>query len=196
MSDPALDEEEKPLDPAAQRIEQRIRKLMLVAGLTLAIGFVSVFGAILYRVMSSGDSPSAPEVAQPADSSAVFADAESAIRSALSAWNAAVNAGDAEAACALYAPDLRSQVGSEPEQNFEAHCAALRQALADDAVTLAYALDVREIILSGDMAVVRRIWTRTERPAAGAATTVQEPGMDVFRRQADGSWKISRSFGL
>jgi steroid delta-isomerase len=46
---------------------------------------------------------------------------------------------------------------------------------------------------SGDLAVVRLVWTlETEREYGVGKKTIQEPGIDVFRRQADGSWKISR----
>jgi steroid delta-isomerase len=45
----------------------------------------------------------------------------------------------------------------------------------------------------GDTAVVRLVWTFTirEKDKSGQEQSV-EPGMDVFRRQADGSWKIVR----
>jgi steroid delta-isomerase len=36
------------------------------------------------------------------------------------------------------------------------------------------------------------VWTLTVRPAGGDSVTSREPGIDVFRRQDDGSWKIVR----
>jgi steroid delta-isomerase len=44
----------------------------------------------------------------------------------------------------------------------------------------------------GDVAVVRLIWTLTIRPKGGAEITAIEPGLDVFRRERDGRWRIIR----
>jgi ketosteroid isomerase-like protein len=45
---------------------------------------------------------------------------------------------------------------------------------------------------SGDMAVVRLTWTSTVTGGTGGEVKSVEPGMDIFRRQPDGSWKIMR----
>jgi hypothetical protein len=50
---PAIDGEEKPLDPTLLRVQARLRRLMLVAGLTLGIGILAVFAAMLYRINSN-----------------------------------------------------------------------------------------------------------------------------------------------
>jgi len=56
-----------------------------------------------------------------------------------------------------------------------------------------YGLDIKEIAVSGDLAAVRLVWTLTIRPkGGGAAIVTREPGLDIFRRQSDGSWKIAR----
>jgi hypothetical protein len=48
---PSFDaEDEKPLDPAVLRVQARLRRLMLIAGLTLGLGIIAVFAAILYRI--------------------------------------------------------------------------------------------------------------------------------------------------
>jgi steroid delta-isomerase len=53
-------------------------------------------------------------------------------------------------------------------------------------------LDIKEILVFGDVAVVRLVWTLTIEEKDGREIKSVEPGMDVFRRQADGSWKIVR----
>ena len=54
MNNPALDDDEdKPLDPAAARIQQKLRRLMMISGLTLGVGLIAVFSAIIYRVVKS-----------------------------------------------------------------------------------------------------------------------------------------------
>jgi hypothetical protein len=47
---PASDDEDKPLDPVLLRVQARLRRLMLIAGLTLGLGLLAVFVAILYRI--------------------------------------------------------------------------------------------------------------------------------------------------
>jgi steroid delta-isomerase len=45
----------------------------------------------------------------------------------------------------------------------------------------------------GDTAVVRLDWTLTVRPRDGGGESVSlEPGLDVFRREGDGRWRIVR----
>jgi steroid delta-isomerase len=50
----------------------------------------------------------------------------------------------------------------------------------------------KEIIVAGDLAVVRLTWRLTVQGKDAPAETIEEPGMDIFRRQGDGSWKIFR----
>jgi steroid delta-isomerase len=119
--------------------------------------------------------------------------AEAEIKSALTQWMADFNAGKTNKVCDLFAPDLKSDFRGQPERNFEQLCALLQKSLKDEARSVAYALDIKEIIVSGDMAAVRLVWTLTIGPkGGGAAIVTREPGLDIFRKQSDGSWKIVR----
>ena len=120
-------------------------------------------------------------------------DAETVIRGALAKWTADFNARDTAHICDLFAPDLVYDYRGFPERTHADLCGLLRRSLAGRTKQFAYALDIKEIIVSGDMAVVRLVWTLTTT-LPGAATPVQskEPGLDVFRRQPDGNWRISR----
>ena len=44
--------EDAPLDPAVERVQARLRRLILISGLTLGVGILAVFGAILYRIVT------------------------------------------------------------------------------------------------------------------------------------------------
>jgi steroid delta-isomerase len=119
--------------------------------------------------------------------------AEKAIRDALSKWTADFNARDASRICDLFAPDLRYDFRGMPERDYNAMCSALHRALGDRSKTLSYSFDIKEIIVSGDMAIVRLVWTsRLSRDGSSQVIETKEPGIDVFRRQADGKWRISR----
>ena len=49
------DADSKPLDPAVLQVQARLRRLMLIAGLTLGLGIFAVFAGIVYRLMTYGD---------------------------------------------------------------------------------------------------------------------------------------------
>jgi hypothetical protein len=56
MVDPTLDDAaEKPLDPAVLQVQQRLRRLMLIAGLTLGLGILAVLIAVVYRITAMGN---------------------------------------------------------------------------------------------------------------------------------------------
>jgi hypothetical protein len=61
------DHEDKPLDPAVERVQKKLRRLILVAGLTLGIGLIAIFAGIIYRVSTLDGK------ARPANPSAVAA---------------------------------------------------------------------------------------------------------------------------
>jgi steroid delta-isomerase len=109
--------------------------------------------------------------------------AQSQIRSALTQWTADFNAARADKVCALFAPDLR---------DYGALCELLQRSLGDRTKRYAYALDIKEILVWGDIATVRLVWTLTVQPNDAPVATSVEPGMDIFRREGDGSWKITR----
>ena len=114
------------------------------------------------------------------------------IRGALSKWTEDFNAGNKNEVCAIFAPDLRYDYRGFPERGYQDICSTLQRSLSDRAARYTYALAIKEILVAGDLAVVRLVWTLTVTSRDGAAAVSQEPGMDVFRRQADGRWKIVR----
>jgi uncharacterized protein (TIGR02246 family) len=119
--------------------------------------------------------------------------AEKAILDALTRWTADFNARDASRICDLFAPDLRYDFRGLPERDYNAMCSALHRALGDRSKTLTYSFDIKEIIVSGDMAIVRLVWTsKLSQSNSGQVIETKEPGLDVFRRQPDGMWRISR----
>jgi len=118
--------------------------------------------------------------------------AQDEIRATLAKWTEEFNAGNAQVVCSLFSPELRYDFRGYPERGYRDVCSRLLRSLADASKRYAYGLDIREIIVSGDIAVVRLVWTLTVTPPTGQTVTSIEPGMDVFRREPDGSWKIIR----
>jgi steroid delta-isomerase len=126
-----------------------------------------------------------------ADSTAV---ARAEIQAALERWTVAFNAGDVPGACGLFAPDLVAVYPGVPDRDYSAMCRQLAAAINDRARPPRYGFELEEIIVSGDLAVVRLIWTlRAGGSGEAGARPVRERGVDVFRRQPDGAWKVTRS---
>jgi ketosteroid isomerase-like protein len=114
------------------------------------------------------------------------------IRAALEQWRADFNVRRTAHICDLFAPGLRYDFQGLPEQNYRLLCARLHRALADRSKTLRYGLSIKEVIVSGSLAVVRLTWASTVTESDGRSATDDEPGLDVFQRQPDGRWQIIR----
>lgn len=117
---------------------------------------------------------------------------EAAIRQRLQRWTDDFNAKSLAGVCDLFAPDLLYSIPEVANGTHETMCASLARVLGRSDIQLHYAMpDIHEIIVSGDLAVVRLTWTLTTR-RAGARDTTTEEGVDIFRRQPDGRWSIAR----
>lgn len=118
---------------------------------------------------------------------------QAAIRAALEQWTADFNARRADKICDLFEPDLIYDFRGLPEQRYDDICPRLKRALGDETRTWSYAPpDIKEILVFADVAVVRLTWTATVKGGPEGDVKSVEPGMDIFRRQPNGSWKIMR----
>ena len=123
---------------------------------------------------------------------------KAAISAQLRAFSERFNARDASRICDLFAPELVATIPLAPEADRAAVCKNLARLLSLDELKLRYDYpDIREIVLSGDLAIVRVIWTLTARKGDSEDTT-QEGGIDIFRRDQNGRWSIIRmaAFGF
>ena len=114
------------------------------------------------------------------------------IEAALTQWTADFNAGRADKLCDLFSRALRVDFRGQPERGYDAQCDLLKKSLADSTRTFSNAFAIKEILVWGDTAVVRLTWTSTIQPKDGRAITAIEPGLDVFRKEKDGRWRIVR----
>jgi ketosteroid isomerase-like protein len=119
--------------------------------------------------------------------------AQDQIHSAIMKWTADFNARNSREICNLFAPDLRYDYQGFPERGYQDVCSLLQRSLSDPNKRYSYSPNIKEIMVSGDLAIVRLTWTLTVKTEGAAGDiTSEEPGIDVFRRQPDGSWKIIR----
>jgi steroid delta-isomerase len=144
------------------------------------------FALAIISIVLSGLSPWA--AAQPREAP------EAAIRAALEKWTADFNAGNAQEVCGLFSSELRYDFRGHPERNYRDICSLLHRSLENKTKKYAYSVQIKEILVWGELAVVRLVWMlklQSINPPGPSAESI-EPGMDIFRRQADGSWKIIR----
>ncbi|MBA3323877.1 MAG: nuclear transport factor 2 family protein [Rhodobacteraceae bacterium] len=114
-----------------------------------------------------------------------------AIRARLLGWAEAFNARDAGGVCEVFAADLISVVPDAPDAGKAAVCERLARLLEQDDRRFSYDADVEEVLVWGDHAAVRLTWT-LEIAAGGETSRGVERGIDLFRRDPDGVWRIMR----
>jgi ketosteroid isomerase-like protein len=114
------------------------------------------------------------------------------IRSALENWRSAFNERDYRRVCDLFAPDLVANYQGEPARDYASLCELLQTALQDTSTTYHYSLKINEIVVYGETAIVRLVWTLEIENANKTNKMIEEPAIDIFHHQDDGSWKISR----
>ncbi|MGH6917588.1 MAG: YybH family protein [Geminicoccaceae bacterium] len=119
-------------------------------------------------------------------------DAAAEVRAALAQWRDDFNAGEVDRVCDIFAPDLVVTYRGQSDRGYAAFCRQLETAVADPALDLRYDLQIEEIIPAGDLVVARVIWTLTSRVKGSEPETRTERGLDIFRLQADGAWRIAR----
>jgi ketosteroid isomerase-like protein len=129
---------------------------------------------------------------QPASAAESASAAEAEIRAALERWQTAFNGRDEQQVCDLFAPDLSANYEGRPQHDYASLCQLLQTTLQDRDRTYRYSLKINQILVYDETAVVRLVWTLEIGNTSGGKDVIDEPAVDIFRRQADGNWKISR----
>jgi len=116
--------------------------------------------------------------------------AEQQIRAALAKWTEAANRGDYKTAFDVWATDLIgwAPAGADDTYQREAEFAKL----PPHPPKTTYALTIDEVMVDGSLAVVRDTCTETTRQESAADKVNTFRSFEVWLRQPDRSWKISR----
>ena len=123
-------------------------------------------------------------------------DSKSQIIRVLKKWPQDFNEKNVREVCELFAPDVIASYPGTPDRNYDGMCQKFNTALNDPDKTFRYdAPEIEQVIIQDELAVVRLIWTlHVSDKNKTMLETVREKGMDVFKRQPDGSWKIIISY--
>lgn len=122
--------------------------------------------------------------------------ARNAIIERLNKWPQDFNSKNLRGVCDLFAPDLVASYPGTKDRNYEEMCRQFNSVLTDPEKILQYdAPNIEQIIIKDDLAVVRLIWTlKSSFKNKPETEMIKEKGLDVFKRQKDGSWKIVISY--
>ena len=118
-----------------------------------------------------------------------LADDAADIRARIETWARDFNEARAEAACGLFSKELISDTQGKGESDYQTRCALISKVLQTPAHKLRYSPDIKEIIVEGNLAIVRLQWTLSVLPGDDISS---ESGLDVFPKEADGVWRIIR----
>ncbi len=127
----------------------------------------------------------------PADQGGVTEEDVAAINQAREMETEGVGSGDANTAVAAYTDDVVFMPPNEPTIN---GTAALRTWFADAAgmFDLNVEYTSSNIVVSGDWAIEHYAGTATFAPKDGSDAMIEQlKGIHIYRRQVDGTWKIS-----
>jgi len=113
-----------------------------------------------------------------------------AVKAVLEEYGKAAEAGDAERFLALWmengvkmSPNTPQLIGKEPLRK--------KTVAGFQAGRTHMVMDLQEVLVRGDLAIARGLYTKDTTPTAGGATThFDGKFLTVFRKQADGTWKI------
>jgi ketosteroid isomerase-like protein len=131
-----------------------------------------------------------PPIGQ-AQEAADSAGAVRSIRAALDGWVDAANRQDWQTAARVWAPDLVGWYPGQPDDTYAKEMERAANPKSGRPKTR-YEVKVEEVMVSGPLAVVRDIWRFTTAPGTPDSLIAVVRGFEVWRRQADGHWKISR----
>ena len=112
---------------------------------------------------------------------AVADGAASQIKAALAQWTEDFNARRTDKVCDLFAAEVRADVRGQPERDRAAICDLLVSSLKDGSKRYHYAMDIKEVLVFGDVAVVRLVWALTIKLANGASVQVDRAGNGYFQ---------------
>jgi len=138
----------------------------------------SIYMLFSLLVLAGGACAAAPTQAQ---------QDEAAIRQSLADWLKAFNGGDYAKAVEVWAPDMRGW-GDDGEDSYQREMDGARKTPKVADPKWHYAMRIDEVMVEGDMAVVHDTWTEID--PTGKARTFGS--FEVWRRQPDKRWKISR----
>jgi uncharacterized protein (TIGR02246 family) len=118
---------------------------------------------------------------------------ERAIRDVIATWMEASLAGDSAKVLSLMTDDVVFLVAGRPPFG-KKEFAASQKAMAGHEIQ--GTSDVQEVVVSGNMAYARSHLTVAITSPKGVTIRRRGPTLSIFRREADGCWRLARDANL
>ncbi|HEY0156545.1 MAG TPA: nuclear transport factor 2 family protein [Thermoanaerobaculia bacterium] len=112
---------------------------------------------------------------------------EETLRQAIVRSAAAFNANDAEAIISQYAPDALLSYPGLPDLDYDTLKKSYAEMVKRPAGSAHTTPTIEEVLVSGDLGVIRVRWTTTTPEG-----TRQMKDLQVWRRDRDGTWRFAR----
>jgi uncharacterized protein (TIGR02246 family) len=105
-------------------------------------------------------------------------------------WTKAFNSKDLSASMSLFSKEIAADYRGVPRKNFDVIRDGFKKTFAQKNRQCQYQFKVHEVYRSGKFAAVRITWYLRISEAGKPDSISQDEGMDVFKQEADGNWRI------
>jgi uncharacterized protein (TIGR02246 family) len=141
----------------------------------------SLLGALLAGALLSGRLAAAPA-------------AEAEVRAEFARWTDAYRRHDLAGTMAIFDPGVRFAFQGSPDAGYAELQRGYEQDFRQPGAAAVWEGAIDEVIASGDQAAEFSTWKLVQRgPAGEEKVLAHNRGMDLFRRNARGEWRIIRS---
>lgn len=151
-------------------------------------GLLSLLFALLLAVACTRQPPPEPPDTRAAN--------EAAIREASAGMLAAAQAKDADRVVSYFTDDVVVHYSNFPQRNKQSARESWAQAMANPGFAINWGPQRVEVARSGDIAVAVGTYEFTQHDARGRPVTERGTYIASWRKQADGSWKVTANLAV
>ena len=118
------------------------------------------------------------------------AEDQATFQAIFSAWTQAFNEKRFPEVCNLFSRSVVANYQGAPPKDYSGICNGFKKIFQEKDVVYRNDFKIRQIYRSNDMAAVRITWYLDVYKEGAHLSSIQEEGLDVFQKQANGRWEI------
>lgn len=111
-----------------------------------------------------------------------------------SEWTYAFNHKDLNGSCNLFSKDLIASYQGVPKKTYASVCDGFKKIFKSD-LNYQYQFKLHQVYRSQDLAAVRLTWYLKISENGKLISDTQDEGLDVFKKNSQGEWKIVNYLG-
>lgn len=105
-------------------------------------------------------------------------------------WTQAFNQKEFPRVCDLFSKSITADYQGAPRKNYSSMCDGFRKIFQEKEMRYRNSFKIHQIYHANNLAAVRVTWYLDVYKKGVRISSIQEEGMDVFQKQADGKWRI------